>query len=124
MNPQQVLAEARPMLDDMLPHIGLWPAFVPLDLSVLLEPFSNWVETQQVHDDDRAFLASLIGAFICEYLKEYHSAETIVRGDRIYIRIVFDPEQNVAREFEPYRVAWDISGKQSSLSLFIHTLTK
>jgi len=42
-----------------------------------------------------AFLAGLIGAFICEFLIDHHGATRVIRGERIYLQLPF--EQSIRR---------------------------
>ena len=121
MSAQQVIDESRPMLADVLRDIGLHTPDQPLDLRALLDPFSHWVETQDVRQEDTAFLAGLIGAFICEFLVEYHSARPIVRGDRISLQMPI--QDGIWREFEPYEVAVGLAQSRGSVALFLKTLT-
>ncbi|MDP9123339.1 MAG: hypothetical protein M3N82_01845 [Pseudomonadota bacterium] len=75
MDAQQVIEEARPMLDDVLGRIGLHQSGSPLVFAKLREPFSHWLLHQVVAPQDFAFLASLVGAFISEYLICQRGAE-------------------------------------------------
>ena len=121
MSAQQVIDESRPMLVDVLGNIGLYNSGTPFDLQSLLEPFSHWVETQDVRPEDTAFLAGLIGAFICEFLIEHHSATRLVREGRILLQMPI--QQGIQREFDPYAVAAGLAQRRGSLALFIRTLT-
>ena len=121
MNPQQVIDDSRPMLEEVLPNIGISRAEDPLNLQATLEPFSHWIETQEVAAADVAFLAALIGAFICEFLIEHHDAARTVRDNRIFLQIPF--VQGIVREIDPYAVAFGIAQSRSSLSSFLHELT-
>lgn len=122
MSAQQVIDKTRPMLEDILGLIGLHSAGHPLDLRALLDPFSQWVERQNVRDEDVAFLTGLIGAFISEYLIEHHSARRIIRDEHIYLQLPIQVEDGVWREFEPYKVACDLAQSRGSLEQFIHQL--
>lgn len=59
---KKVIAEARPMLEDFLCNTGLYRAGDPLDLRFLLGPFSEWIDAQQVTEEDRFYLASRLAA--------------------------------------------------------------
>jgi len=78
--PNQVINESRPMLEEFLSDIGLHRAGAPLDLPRLLGPFSLWVDEQEVKEEDRFYLAARLAAFICEYLIDVRSAQRIVDG--------------------------------------------
>ena len=121
MHPQAVIAEARPMLVDLLRNIGLYRDDTPLDLSRTLEPFSRWVAEQTIEEADRLWLVSRLGAFICEYLIDHHSAERRIDHNRILMRI---PVTNgVTREFDPYAVAFAVTDRNVTLLDFLATLT-
>ena len=84
------------------------------------DPFSAWIDQQVVTDDDRFYLASRLGAFICEYLIDCHDAERAIVGTRIIMRMPV--EDSVAREFEPYPIAIGIADKKQTLTQFLATL--
>ena len=109
------------MLEDVLSDIGLHNPEKRFDFETLLEPFSHWIASQKVQAEDSAFLAGLIGAFICEFLVEHHSALRVIDGTRILIRLPF--EFGIAREFDPYSVACTIARQQQSLSSFLEDIT-
>lgn len=121
MSAQKVIAESRPMLTDILRDIGLHTSDQSLDLQALLDRFSHWVETQDVRQEDIPFLAGLIGAFICEFLLEHHSARRIVRGGKIFLQMPI--QDGIQREFEPYEVALGLAQSRGSVALFLKTLT-
>jgi hypothetical protein len=81
-DPQQVIDESRRMLEEFLSNIGLQRAGTPLDLPGLLEPFSRWVDEQEVKEADRFYLAPRRAAFIREYLIEVHSGQRVIEGRR------------------------------------------
>ena len=117
MNPQTVIDESRPMLREFLCDIGLRRETDSLELSRLLGPFSTWIEFQTVQDKDRFYLASRIGAFICEYMIDTgHALRTIV-DNRIVLRMRF--AHQVVREFDPYPVALGIADKITTLQQFL-----
>ena len=121
MHPQQVIDESKPMLEDVLASIGLRVGGSPLDLQAMLNPFSHWVESQDIRDEDFAFLASLIGAFICEFLIEAYAATRVIRDQRILLRLPF--QAGIEREFDPYAVATAITRHERSLAQFLQELT-
>lgn len=120
MNPQQVIDEARLMLEDVLSQIGLHRSSEPLNLVALREPFSVWVQCQDIHQADFSFMASLVGAFICEYLKDAHGASTQICENKIYLRLPFQRE--IVREFDPYSTAIELVKHKQSLSVFLGSL--
>ena len=117
MEAQRVIDQARPMLDDVLGRIGLHQTGAPLDFSALRQPFSTWLQQQSSSQDDFAFLVSLVGAFICEYLVAQSGAQRFVAGSKIRLRL---PVQvGVAREFDPYATAVGLVRERASLGDFL-----
>jgi hypothetical protein len=120
MNPQQVIDEARPMLEDILSQIGLHRSNEPLNLVALREPFSIWLQSQEVGKDDFAFMVSLVAAYICEYLKDTRGASTQIFENRIFLRLSF--EDGIVREFDPYSTASGLVQNKQSLSVFLGSI--
>jgi hypothetical protein len=121
MTAQQAIDEARPMLEDLLPKIGIVPNGDHLIISDCIESFSKWVSEQQLGQKDLAFFSSLIGAFIVVYLTEHKEAKVSIKDNRIYVAIPF--QQGVVREFEPYAVAHGIaSGYEGDLVSFLENV--
>jgi hypothetical protein len=117
---QRVVDEARPMLEEFLCDIGLHRADTPLNLTQLLEPFSSWVDAQDVTEEDRFYLAARLAAFICEYLVEVRSAERVIEGGRILLRVPI--QEGVLREFDPYAVAIGMTTNRDSLKEYLDIL--
>ena len=118
---QKVIDESRPMLVEVLREIGLHKSDQQLDLQALLEPFSHWIELQDVRPQDTAFFVGMIGAFICEFLIEYHSATRLVRDGRILLQLPI--QEGIWQEFDPYTVAVSLAQRRGSVALFIRELT-
>lgn len=119
-NLQRVIDEARPMLEEFLSEIGLHQAGTRLDLPRLLDPFSRWVDKQEMTEDDRFYLASRLGAFICGYLIEVCSGERVIEAGRILMRIPI--QDGVFREFDPYAVAVGLVTNRNSLKEYLEIL--
>ena len=117
MDLQKVVDEARPMLEEFLADVGLYQSGTPLDCARLLEPFSQWIDAQQVTEADRAHLASRLAAFICEYLIQVRSASRVIDGGRIKMRSPF--QQGIMREFDPYAIAFSMAANRTSLKAFL-----
>jgi hypothetical protein len=117
---QPIIDEARPMLEEFLGDIGLHRTGTSLDLPRLLDPFSRWVDAQDVTEDDRFYLASRLAAFICEYLIEVGSGQRVIEGGRILMRLPI--QKGVMREFDPYAVAVGMATNRSSLKAFLDVL--
>lgn len=117
MNPQQIINESRPMLEEFLSDIGLYSLGSPLDLQSLLGPFSSWVDEQDVAEDLRFYLASRLAAFICEYLIDFCSGERLIDNGRIIMRLPI--QEGLFREFDPYAVAVEMATDRKSLKEFI-----
>lgn len=118
---QRVIDEAKPMLEEFLCDIGLHCAGNPLDFSSLLEPFSQWVNVQEITENDRNYFASRLGAFICQYLIDVRAAQRIVAGDRIVLRVPI--QEGVLREFDPYAVAFGMARNRTNLKAFLDALS-
>jgi hypothetical protein len=117
MNSQQVIDDARPMLEDILPQIGFYRSGEPLDLIALRDSFSAWAQAQEASDADFAFMASLIGAYISEYLIDARGASMHLLENKIFVRVPF--EGGIAREFDPYAAAAGLVRNRQSLSEFL-----
>jgi hypothetical protein len=120
MDAQQVVEESLPMLEEFLCDIGLHRAGLSLDFPRLLGPFSRWVDAQEVTERDRYYLASRVGAFICEYLIAVCKAQRVIVDGRILIRVPI--QEGVVREFDPYAVANGMATSRSSLKPFLESL--
>ena len=119
MNLQQVIDESRPMLEEFLTMIGLHKGGSPLNLEILLDPFSRWVDSQEVPEDKQFYLASRLGAFICEYLIDHCSGQRVIEDARIIMRI--PNHDGTFRDFDPYSVAIGMAKEKSSLKEFINS---
>ena len=99
-----VLQDQRPMLEQFLADVGLHDVRKPLDLRVTLEGFDSWLRTQDVNQDDVAYLAAQLGAYLSLYLVDFHGAEQVVVDERILIRVPVTA--GVCREFDAYKLAY------------------
>jgi hypothetical protein len=120
MDLQKVIDDAKPMLEEFLSDVGLYRSDSPLDCAQLLEPFSNWIDAQEVTEGDRYYLASRLAAFICEYLIQVRSGSRVIEGGRIKMRIPL--QQGIVREFDPYAVAISLATNRDSLKAFLDTV--
>jgi hypothetical protein len=118
---QRVIDEQRPMLEEFFGDIGLHRAGCPLDLGSLLEPFSLWVDAQNVTEDDRAYLTSRLAAFICEYLIEVRSGQRVIEGGQILMRVPV--QEGIMRAFDPYAVAFGMATNRNRLKAFLDALS-
>jgi len=120
MDAHRVIEESQPMLADVLGRIGLHQRGSPLDFARLCEPFSQWLQQQVVAPQDFAFLVSLVGAFISEYLIHQRGAERTLVGQQILLRLPV--QSGVASEFDPYATAAGLLRGQKSLASFLVTV--
>ncbi len=117
---QQVIEESRPMLTEFLEDVGLHQSGAPLDLKQALEPVSNWVDAQQVEDEDRVYLAARLAAFISEYLIDVHAADRQIVDGKVLLRLKV--ADGVLREFDPYKTAAGMVMNRTSLKDFLDKL--
>jgi hypothetical protein len=119
-DPQAVIDEARPMLEEFLIDIGLHRAGTQMNLAELLEPLSRWVDAQVLAEDDRYFLASRLAAFICEYLIEVCSGQRVIEGGCILMHVRI--QEGIVREFDPYAIAVGMATNRNGLKEFLDIL--
>lgn len=105
------------MLEEILPQIGLYRAGEPFDPVALRDPFSAWAQAQDVSDADFAFMVSLIGAFLSEYLVAVRAAAVQILENKIYVCVPF--QDGIAREFDPYAAAAGLVRNKTSISEFL-----
>lgn len=108
-------------MEEFLIDIGLHRLGSPLDLRQLLEPFSKWLDVQELTEGIRWFLSARVAAFICEYLVEVASGERVIEHPRILIRLPI--QEGVYREFDPYAMAVGFATNRTiSLKKFLDVL--
>ncbi|MCE9534458.1 MAG: hypothetical protein K8T89_25555 [Planctomycetes bacterium] len=118
---QRVINESRPMLEEFLSQIGLHRAGRPIDFPNVLDEFSRWLDAQEITEDLRPYVASRLGAFICEYLIEVRSGKRVIENGRILMRV--PTEEGVQREFDPYAVAICMAANRNGLKAFLDDLS-
>lgn len=120
MNPENIINETRPMLEELLPQIGISQVDTPVNLESSLASFSHWISEQEISPEDMSFTASLIGAYIIEYLKEYKRGRVTVDGGVVKIVLAIDESLGVYKDFDPYKIAYAIaSGKAGDVHTFL-----
>jgi hypothetical protein len=124
VDPQQVIDESRPMLEEFLNDVGIYHPGQPIADEQLRDRFSDWINEQQVREDDFWYLASHVAAFICEYLIDGHSATRFIEGGHILLRLPIDASQGVYRDFDPYAVAASLVREKRSLKEFLDILCR
>ena len=92
------------MLEEFLEDIGLHRAGAPLDLRAVLSELDRWLEAQQVAEEDVAFLAAQLGAYMCLYLVDHYGAKQVIVENKIIVQVPV--VAGVVRELEPYKLAW------------------
>jgi hypothetical protein len=123
VNPQQVIDESRPMLEEFLSDIGIHQPGQPIANTALLDSFSDWLDAQEIPEEDFWYVSSRVAAFICEYLIEGFSAVRYIQGQGIFLRLPIDTTQQVYRDFDPHSVAVSLVRERKSLKQFLHILT-
>jgi hypothetical protein len=121
-DPQQVINESRPMLEWFLEQVGIYRRGHPIADVRLRDSFSDWLDAQQIREEQFAYVASRVAAFICEYLIEGHTAVRFIEGNHILLSLPIDASQGVYRAFDPYAVAVDLVQNRKSLKEFLDFL--
>ena len=122
-DPQQVIDESRPMLEEFLSDVGIYQPGQRIADPQLLERFSNWLAVQNVPEDAFFYLVARVNAFIQEYMIEGHSCFRRIDGNRILLCQPIDAAQGVFREFDTIPVAAGIVRDRSSLKEFLGVLS-
>ena len=108
------------MLKEFLTDVGLHAGGDSIDYGSVLPKLSNWITQQEIIEDDRFYLSSRVGAFICEYLIDTASAERYIEGKKILIRVPLT--DGVVREFDPYPLALGVADKNLTLEEVIQNI--
>jgi hypothetical protein len=123
-DPQQVIAESRPMLEEFLGDVGIYHPGQPIADVQLRDRFSDWIDEQEIREEDFCYLVSRVAAFICEYLIDGHAATRYIEGKHILLRLPVDASQGVYRDFDPYAVAVSLVREKRSLKEFLDILCR
>jgi len=107
------------MLEEFLGDVGIYTPGQPIADVRLRDRFSDWIDSQEVGDEDFCYLAARIAAFMCEYLIEGRGATRFVEGQQILLRLPINIPQSVYREFDPYAVAAGLVRERQSLKKFL-----
>lgn len=110
------------MLAEFLDEIGIYRPGQPIADVQLRDRFSDWLDAQQIGEDDVWYVVARVAAFICEYLIEGHSAVRYIVEKRILLRLPVDASQDVYRDFDPYAVAASLVRERRSLKEFLGAL--
>jgi len=121
-DPQQVIDESRPMLEEFLGDVGIYHPGQPIADGHLRDRFSDWIHGQEIREEDFWYLVARVGAFICEYLIEGHAAIRYMEGKHILLHLPIDAARGVYRDFDPYAVAVSVVRKRHSLKEFLEAL--
>jgi hypothetical protein len=122
-DPQVVINESRPMLEEFLSDVGLYQPGQRIADPELLERFSHWLAAQDVPEDAFFYLVARVNAFIQEYMIEGHSCSRRIEGNRILLCQPIDAAQGVFREFDTMPVAVGVVRDRSSLKQFLDVLS-
>ena len=110
------------MLEEFLGDVGIYRPGQPIADVRLRDLFSDWIDAQQIGEDDLWYLAARVAAFICEYLIEGHSAVRFIDGKHILLRMPIDAAQGVYRDFDPYAAAVSVVRERHSLKEILHVV--
>lgn len=122
-NPQQVIDESRPKLEEFLSALGIYRLGDPIADPQLLERFNGWLAVQEMPDDWFFSLVAFVAAFIQEYMIEGHSCSRRIDGNRILLCQPIDAARGVFREFDTTPIAVGIVRDRSSLKEFLEVLS-
>ena len=109
------------MLTEFLAEAGFHDQAGPINYSSVLPVFSVWIKQQDVSQDDRFYLASRVGAFICQYLIDTSNARWHIKGEQLLICVPI--EDGVERELNPYPLALCVVDKQLTLQDVIQSIS-
>jgi hypothetical protein len=121
-NPQRVIDESRPMLEEFLRNVGIYRPGQPIADLQLRDRFSDWIDAQEIREENFWYLVARVAAFISEYLIEGHAAIRYIQGMHILLRLPIDESQGVYREFDPHAVAVGLVRDRKSLKVFLGAL--
>lgn len=124
VDPQQVIYESRPMLEEFLTDVGIYHPGQPIADVHLRDRFSDWIDQQETREEDFWYLVSAVAAFICEYLIDGHAAIRYIEGGHILLRLPTDASQGVYHEFDPYAVAVSLVRERQNLKEFLDILCR
>jgi hypothetical protein len=118
-DPQKVIDESRPMLEEFLSDLGMYQPGQSLAEPRLLRDFSSWIDAQNVREDDLCYLMVRVASFISEYLIAGQGAVRYIEGERVMVRLPVDVPRGVWRAFDPYEVAVGLVRERHSLKGFL-----
>lgn len=121
-DPQQVIDESRPMLEEFLRDVGIYQPGRPIADVRLRDQFSDWIDAQEIREEDFWYVVARVAAFICEYLIEANVAVRFIEGKYVLLRLPIDASQGVYRDFDPYAVAVSLVRERQSLKEFLCAL--
>jgi hypothetical protein len=123
-DPQKVINESRPMLEEFLSDLGMYRSGQSFAEPALLGDFSSWMDAQNVREEDFWYLVARVASFISEYLIAGHGAAQYIEGKRVMVRLPVDASQGVRGAFDPYEVAVGLVRERRSLKGFLDDLCR
>jgi hypothetical protein len=123
-DPQKVIDESRPMLEEFLTDLGMYQPGQSLAEPALLFDFSCWIDAQNIRKEDFWYLVVRVASFISEYLIAGHGGVQYIEGNRIMVRLPVDAPRGVWRAFDPYEVAVGLVRERRSLKGFLDDLCR
>ena len=112
-NAQQAIDEMLPMITEFLGMLGMSDNG-KIDFEKALKPFSEWVSSQEVSNDNFSYLASRVAAFICHYYVQKSGARIGVINDSIHLTLPMGEE--VMQSIDPYFFAVAVANKKMTLT--------
>jgi hypothetical protein len=122
VDPQQVIDEPRPMLEEFLGDIGIYHPGQPIADVQLRDRFSDWLDAQEIREEDSWYVVARVAAFICEYLIEGRAAMRYIESKHILLRLPIDAPRGVYRDFDPYAIAVNLVRERRSLKGFLDAI--
>jgi hypothetical protein len=109
---QQAVDEMLPMITEFLKLLGM-SSNGEVDFENALEPFSEWVSSQEVTQDNFAYLVSGVAAFFCHYYVQKSGAHIEAINNTVQLTLPLGEE--ISQSIDPYFFAAAVANKQMTL---------
>ncbi len=109
---QQAVDEMLPMITEFMELLGM-SSNGNVDFVKTLKPFSKWVSSQEVTNDNFSHLVSRLAAFICQYYVQKSGASVGVINNSVHLTLSLG--DGVTQSIDPYFFAAAVASKQLTL---------